>query len=54
MNEMYEKTDELNNFLNKNKNINGSCMVSFINGSLASIEILPNVLKSYINICEEI
>mgnify|MGYP001166525577 CR=1 FL=1 len=42
MNEMYSSTDELNNFLNKNKNIHGSGMATFINGSLASFEMLPN------------
>ena len=42
MNEMYDSTDELNNFLNKNKNVYGCGMATFINGSLASFEMLPN------------
>ena len=42
MNDMYDNSKYLDNFLLKNKDIEGVGMVAFINGSVASIEILPN------------
>ena len=42
MNEMYDSTDELNNFLNQNKHVFGCGMASFINGGLTSFEMMPN------------
>ena len=42
MNELYDNSNELNDFLNKNKNASGCGMATFINGSFTSFEMLPN------------
>ena len=42
MNEMYEKSNAVDRFLNNNTDINSCAMVTYINGSIASFESGPN------------
>ena len=42
MNDLYDSSDELEEFLAKNRNLKGCGMASFINGGLANFEIFPN------------
>ena len=47
MHELYEESDQLNHFIAKNNDMDGSGMVTFINGSVASFDILPS--KKFFN-----
>ena len=42
MNELYEDSEFINEFISKHKDIYGSGIITFINGSVSSLDIMPN------------
>ena len=42
MSDLYVESNNIKSFINNNKDIDGSGIVTFINGSVASFDMLPN------------